>query len=83
MSIENNFTPSPLNRLTIEGKEYEPCALTEIYCLYAVEREKLQPGVSVMISNAQHGNGTGVIEQVGIHINMGFTSNYSVQNIQM
>jgi hypothetical protein len=83
VSIENNFTPSPLNRLTIEGKEYEPCALTEIYCLYAVEREKLQPGVSVMISNAQHGNGTGVIEQVGIHINMGFSSNYSVQNIQM
>jgi hypothetical protein len=83
VSIENNFTPSPLNRLTIEGKEYEPCALSEIYCLYAVEREKLQPGVSVMISNAQHGNGTGVIEQVGIHINMGFSSNYSVQNIQM
>ena len=83
--IENNFTPSPLNRLTIEGKEYEPCALRDIYCLYAVEREILQPGVSVMISNAQYGNGTGVIEQegVGSPFSMGFFSKYSVQNIQI
>lgn len=83
-SSENRFEPSPLNVLTIDGKEYEPCSLRKAYCLYAVEEEKLQPGVSVLISNAEHGNGTGVIQNHGVgDNNMGFRAEFQVKNIQI
>lgn len=82
-SSENRFEPSPLNVLTIDGKEYEPCSLRRAYCLYAVEQEKLQPGVSVLISNAEHGNGTGVIQNQGVGDNNTFHAEFQVQNIQI
>ena len=83
-SYENRFTPSPLNILTIEGKEYEPCALRDRYCLYAVESYILQPGVPVLISNAEHGNGTGVIQNHGVgDNNTGFRAEFQVENIQI
>ena len=73
-----------MNVLTIDGKEYEPCSLRKAYCLYAVEQEKLQPGVSVLISNAEHGNGTGVIQNHGVgDNNTGFRAEFQVKNIQI
>lgn len=83
-SLENRFEPSPLNVLTIDGKEYEPCSLRKAYCLYAVEEEKLQPGASVLISNAEHGNGTGVIQNHGVgDNNTGFRAEFQVKNIKI
>ena len=82
-SSENRFEASPLNVLTIDGKEYEPCSLKRAYCLYAVEQEKLQPGVPVLISNAEHGNGTGVIQNQWVVDNNTFAAQFQVQNIQI
>ena len=84
-SLENRFKPSPLNKLTIEGKEYNPSTLRGIYCLYAVEQEKLKPGISVLISNSQYGNGTGVIQEqwAGDLISDGFVANFQVLNVQI
>ena len=84
-SLENRFKPSPLNKLTIEGKEYNPSTLRGIYCLYAVEQEKLQSGISVLISNSQYGNGTGVIQEqwAGDLISDGFVANFQVLNVQI
>lgn len=84
-NLENNFTASPLNILKINGNEYKPCNTKKLFCLYAVEQAVLQSGVAVEISNSQHGNGTGVIQELPIGDPMvdGFSARYQVNGIQM
>lgn len=84
-NLENNFTASPLNILKINGNEYKPCNTKKLFCLYAVEQAVLQSGVAVEISNSQHGNGTGVIQELPIGNPMvdGFSARYQVNGIQM
>ena len=79
-NLENNFTASPLNILKINGNEYKPCNTKKLFCLYAVEQAVLQSSVAVEISNSQHGNGTGVIQELPIGDPMidGFSARYQV-----